>query len=180
MTRGRQLLVGAAVGAVVAGTAVVGRAVGRARRRRRAAATTRFEVGRASPAAATRTTAPRGGSGPGTARQAMPRRPGDQDALVVLRPGETRLLDCRGWTFGQVVVVLPVGCYEACQLNVGQPGAGEAALVDIELRDKEAISTWLVTRGGPVELGHRELGAPDRVLVAHVHATDPGSRYARL
>jgi hypothetical protein len=107
-------------------------------------------------------------------------RQGDQEGLVVLRPGETRYLPCTGLVAGHVVLVLPPGDYEACQRNLGRPGAGLAELVDIDPREHEAVVSWMVVRGGHLELAARDVGNLDRELVAHVIASNPQTRFVRF
>jgi hypothetical protein len=106
-------------------------------------------------------------------------RAGEEDGLVVLRPGETRYLSCTGRPCGHVLVILPVGEYEAYQRNLGTKHAGEAALVDVDDRKAETVVTWLVCKGGHLELAARAW--PDGAeLVAHVVASPPQHRFARF
>lgn len=113
-------------------------------------------------------------------RPVVGEREGDQEGLVVLRPGETRYLPLGGLATGQVVCVLPPGDYETCQRNAGQPGAGEAVLVDVDPREHEVVVTWMVVGGGRLELAAREVGERERELVCHVVATHPHTRFTRF
>lgn len=106
-------------------------------------------------------------------------RAGEEDGLVVLRPGETRYVSCAGRPCGHVLVVLPVGEYEAYQRNLGCKHAGVAALVDVDDRKLETVVTWMVVKGGHLELAARPW--PDGLeLVAHVVASPPQHRFARF
>lgn len=97
---------------------------------------------------------------------------------VVARPGQRVHLDCLGHLVGQVTVVLPLGEYSCAATS--RDGA-EALLVELDPRPDsgESVATWVVTRGGHLQLAHAPVDGGEELVVGVV-ATDPVHRVGRL
>ena len=104
-------------------------------------------------------------------QRTAPVRAGDQDALVVLRAGETRTLHLGG-AGGEALVVLPAGDYECA---VARCSTGDAVLVDVDDRDDETVVSWLVERPGYLRLEHLRL-SDQSCMIAHIYAAGRGGR----